>query len=531
MSHSLPVFKSWVPEWLIRIGLLIVVIPGIILFALSSANVGASAGYYGVEPNDVQYSFIIFYAAVASFFVLEGRFFKNIASKQYLLLATIIQIVTSYLCYITHSFALLLIIRFVQGMVNCATITIVLTLIFSRLNSERSKEIGYSVFYCVLLCVAPFTTLVTASIIDAFDFNVVYKCALFSCFPGAALMYVIMNNVRFNRKFPLYQLDWPSFILYGLALSLFGYVMVYGQQYYWLQDGRISGSIIVIFILFTILAIRQLHLKRPYINLNLFRFRNFNISALLLFFFYISRGSLGFTTTYFASVLGLDPIHIGYILIYNIAGIVVSVLISSRLVLLKIPLRRIFLYGFLLLLIFHVRMCFLFDTQADISDFIIPLIIQGLGTGMLMVPIILSMVSSVPAQMGSMASAVGVLVRFVGFSTSIAIVNFFQLYNQNSHINRFQEQLSTLNPVAVQRLAGYKQSMMSHGVSADQAVKISNGLLSKSINVQAQLRSAMDYYQLMSWFLLVLILLIALFPSRKKVVINVVSNQPAPVIF
>src|SRR4051812_22064607 len=102
MSSTVPVFKLWAPEWLIRLTLLLVVLPGLILFVLSISNVNAAAGYYGISPNDVTYSCIIFYSAMASFVVLEGRFFKYIASKEYLLITVMLLMGSCYLCYRIH---------------------------------------------------------------------------------------------------------------------------------------------------------------------------------------------------------------------------------------------------------------------------------------------------------------------------------------------------------------------------------------------------------------------------------------------
>ena len=531
MSNAIPVFKTWVPEWLIRFALLIVVLPGIVLFALSVSNVNAAAGYYGVSPNDVQYSLIILYGAMASFVVLEGRFFKNIASKEYMLVGVILLTGTCYLSYITHSFLMLLAMRYIQGLLTCGTISITLTLMFSKLHSERSKEIGYSVVYCVLLCVIPLTTLITATIIDAFDYNVIYKCAIYSYVPGAVLLFIIMNNVRLNKKLPLYRLDWASFVIYSAGLCLIGYVLIYGQQYNWVDDPRITIRVIAIILLFILFIVRQLNLKKPYIYLEAFRNPKFALGAILLFVFYIIRGSFGITTSFIGGVLGLDPIHIGYLLLYNIAGIIISVIISSRMLLLKVPTRSIFICGFIILLAFHVWMSYVFTTQVDISDLIIPLVLQGMGAGMLMVPIILFLISASPVNFGNTGSAVGIFVRFLGFSSSIALINFFQFYGQQNHYNRLQEQLSSLNPVAVQRLAAYQQTLISRGTAPDQAIKIANGLLNKGITVQSQLEFSVDYYHWISWLILGTILLIALFPSVGKMDIHVKDNQPAAVTF
>jgi DHA2 family multidrug resistance protein len=531
MSRVIPVFKPWVPEWLIRISLLLVILPGIILFSLSISNVSASAGYYGISPNDAQFSMIILYAATASFVVLEKRFFKNFASKIYLLISVLLLVTTCYICYNTRTFFLLLIFRYIQGMLTCTSLSITLTLMFSRLHSERSKEIGYSVVYCVLLCVSPLSVLFTASIIDTFNFNVIYKCAIYSFLPGAILMCIIMNNVRLDRKLPLYRLDWASFVIYSVGLCLIGYVMIYGQQYDWFDDMRIRLSVAAIVLFLTIFVIRQLFSKRPYFYIQAFKSRSFVLAALLLFVFYICRGSFGITTSYMGSVLGIDPINQGYLLIYNLLAIVASVTIASRFMLRKKPLRLILIYGFTLLLAFHVYMCFVFSAQVDTGSLILPVILQGLGAGMCMTPIILFIISSSPVKYGNTGSAVGIFMRFTGFCSSIALINYFQLYRQADHAVRFQEQLSGLNPVAVQKLALYKQALTAKGIAPDQAIKISNGLLSKTIGIQTQLRFAVDYYQVISWVLLAMILVVILFPSKKPIVVNLGANQPAPVVY
>ena len=531
MTKEIPVFKTWVPEWVIRLALLLVVLPGLILFVLSISNVNAAAGYYGVSPNDVQYSFIIFYAAMASFVVLEGRFFKYIASKEYLMISALLLMLTCFTCYSVRSFILLLICRYIQGLLTCCTLSITLTLMFSRLHSERAREIGYSVVYCTLLSAIPFSTIATSAIIDTFNFNVIYKVALYSYVPGAALMFCIMNNVRLNRKFPLYQLDWPSFLIYTVGFCLAGYVAVYGQEYDWFDDVKIQIAVFLIIKLIVIFIIRQQNLKRPYIYLQVFKRKNFVFAALLLFVFYICRGSFGITTTIMGSVWGLDPIHISYLLIYNVAAIILAVIISSRLVLRKKPMRLIFIYGFSILLIFHILMCFVFTTQVDQEDLIIPVILQGFGAGMLMAPIILFLVSSSPVKFGNTGSAVGIFIRFSGFCSSIALINFFQLYRQSDHYNRFQDQLSTLNPAAPEKLSVFKQAMTGRGVAPDQAVKIANGLMNKSLNAQAQLRFAVDYYQVISWVLLGVLLLIILFPSINRTIINLTAKQPAPIVY
>jgi DHA2 family multidrug resistance protein len=531
VNDPIPVFKSWAPSWLIKGTIFMVVVPTMGLFGISTANSSAATGYYGFEPTDIQYSMVIFYAAVASFFALERRFFSFIAVKEYLLVGAILQILTSYVCYVTHNLQILLLFRFLQGMANCATTSICITLIFGRLKTERSREIGYSIFYGMLLCISQFSLMVTAPVLDAYDFNVLYKAIIFLFVPGTTLLYLMLNNVRLNKKFPLYQVDWASFIIYASGLCLLGYVLIYGQQYYWLEDQRISSSVAAIVILLGIHVLRQLNMKRPYLTLKVFKYKNYTIGALLIIVLYICRGAMAVTNNYFGTVLGMDPIHVSYMLLVNSLGIVISVTVASRLVVLKKPMRFIWMAGFVFLLIFHLWMRLLFTTQANVSEFFVPLFIQGLGAGTLMTPLIIFMVSSVPAQLGGTASATGVFFRFCGFCGSTALINYFSMARQAEHLNRFQERLTTLDPALVQRINAYRQMLMGKGMGSEQASRLSNALLSRSVHTQTQLRYAIDYYELISWLIVGVILLIALYPYVNRTIVNVKSNQPAPASF
>jgi DHA2 family multidrug resistance protein len=531
INNPIPVFKSWVPEWLIRATIFLVILPSMGLFGLSNANSTVAVGFYGFEPTDIQYSMVIFYAAVASFFALERRFFNFIAVKEYLLLASILQIVTSYVCYITHNLQVLLLFRFLQGMANCASTSICITLIFNRLKSERAREIGYSVFYGMLLCISQFTLMVTSPVIDAYDYNVLYKAIIFLYLPGTFMLFFMLNNIRFSKKFPLYQIDWASFIIYASALCLIGYVLVYGQQYDWFGDPRIVRSVFGILVLLAIHVLRQKKMKRPYLTLKVFEYRNFKIGALLVFVLYICRGAMGITSVFFGTVLGMDPTHTANMLLVNSAGIILSVLISSRFVVMKMPMRFIWMAGFIFLLVFHLWMRLLFATQANVSAFFIPLFLQGMGAGTLMTPIIIFMVSSVPIQLGGTASATGVFFRFCGFCSSIALINYFSISKQTEHFNRFQQSLTALDPAVMQKVNAYRQMLIGKGLPADRATNLANVLLNRSVHTQTQLRYAMDYYELISWIILGMILLIALYPYLNRTIVNVKGNQPASASF
>ncbi|PSK91212.1 beta-carotene 15,15'-monooxygenase [Taibaiella chishuiensis] len=528
MDNALPVFRSWAPEWLIRGTLFLLILPSIVLFFLPLANINAAAGYYGGEPADIQFAVALFYAGYVGFYSLERRFFAYLASREYFILFTFLQLLTSFTCYHSHELYLLFPIRFIQGMLFACTVNLSLTLMFTRLRSERAREVSFSVFFGLLLCAMPFNNLVTADLIDAYNFNVVYKAALFAYLPCLVLLLSAMNNVRLNVRFPLYQLDWASFVLYSIMLCLVGYITIYGQEYYWLEDRRIRYSALCLAGLALLCLLRQRAMKRPYVDLRVFGYRNFKVGVLVLFVMYICRFASGITNIFFTGVLRFDPIHLSYINLFNIAGLIAGVLVACAMILQQKRIRYIWLPGFLLLLLFHVRMFFLFDIQADPYQYFLPLFIQGFGVGLIMVPTIVYAIAAVPVKLGASAAAVCLAFRYFGFCISIALINYFELFERSRHYNAFQDHLTRVDPAVRQFLHRQTQVLTAKGMAPGRAAKAAHKLLTGNLNGQDQLRFAMDYYELIGGLIVVTLLLIALFPYLNRTTAYLRSRRLSP---
>lgn len=527
MNNAKPIFKTWAPEWLIRLSILFLLLASVLLFALSTADGNAAAGYYGMAPADVQFSLLLFYAAVASFAGVERRFFERIVTKDYLLICILLEILIAYACYHTREIWLVFTFRFLQGIVNCGITSICLNLLFGRLKSEHSREVGYTIFYGMILCVSPVTALFAAPLVENFEYNTLYKAIIFCFLPSAALLFLILNRVRVLEKKPLYQLDWASFFLFVLMLLLIAYVLVYGQQMDWLEEPTIVYSILGILLLFIASILRQRSMKRPTVNLDVFKYRNFSIGIVFLVILYLVRGAFGLTTTYFITVLGMDALHANELMIYNILGIVVGSFVAIRFLIKQKLLRVLWISGFALLMVFFLMMCFLFASEADAETFIIPLFLQGLGAGMVMSPIVMFIVSSVPLSMGQSAASVGVFVRFSSFSLSIALVNFFQLYFRGVHTNIMGRNLSLLDVQLPERLRMYQSALAGRGMLKDEAAKVATGLLNKAVQKQAFLQFCINYYELVAFLCLLTMVLIALQPVISRTIINVKDKRPA----
>lgn len=521
-------FKKWVPEWLIKIILFTILMPTMVLFFLPIANVNAASGHYGCEPKDMQFAVCLFYAGFVGFYGLERRFFSFLATKEYFIIFNILQIITCYILYQTMQLQVVFPLRFLQGMLFASSVNLSLSTIFSRLETEKAREISFSVFFGMLICATPFNNLVTADLIDQFDYNFLYKIAVFSFIPGLLLIILTMNYVRLQVKFPLYDLDWQSFVLYSTILILFGYLMLYGQQYYWFEDADLQKVGFALSLFLILFLFRQKNIKRPYINLQIFKIRNFKIGCLVMFIMYICRFASGITNNYFGQILNFDPRHISYIYTFNLLGLIVGVVIACIFLLKKQNIRFIWSLGFVMLLLFHVAMYFLFHVAANENHYFIPLFLQGFGVGLLMVPTIIYVIASVNIKLGPSAAAICLAVRYLGFTVSSALINYFGIYRKSQHYNRFQDNITSLNYVYENEISMYISKLTSRGMLASLSEKASQKMIITDVNQQASLRYAMDYYEMMSWIIVIVLVLVICTPYLNKTLIYLKSKTLVP---
>lgn len=516
MEPTLSFFKPWVPEWLVRSTIFLALIPGSILLALYGATTADAAGYYGIQPSDVQFSLLLYYAGLVAYLPFDPRFSSYLPSRQYFIWALFLLVVSVVLCTLTHHVYVLYLLRFIQGCLCSAIGSPCLTLIFSRLHSTRARAMGYTFFYGALLAAAPLSAIVASLTLDRFNFPVVFHVFLLLQLPGGLLLILILNDVRLKRRLPLSQLEWPSFVLLSGALALAAYVLVYGQEREWLSDPSILGALAGLLGLAFLFGLRQHRLRRPYINLAIFRYRGFRRGLALFVLFYLCRGTTNIATAYFLNILHLDAYHLASLQLATLAGIAAGMLVVVRFVLVGAPLRSISVVGFGLMLAYHGSMYFLLGPTQSTTVFLLPLFLHGLATGTLMVPLIGYTLSSLPSHLGGSGSYAAVTVRFATYSGSMALTSYLQLAWRSAHFERLRQEIVPENFLLTSRLQHYQQGLQSRGLGPEAAEHAALGLLRNALEAQSELRFAMGYHALVSGGLVVLLAVLILLPHVQE---------------
>ena len=521
------IFQAYVPEWLKYAALTITVLPVVLVFGAVTASMPHAMGYYGFSTGDVEFGLLVFYAVVTAYTPLSNDFFARLPAKTYLWISVTGQLLALYGCYRARSMGFLLCMRVISSMCNAGINGVCLNILFTKLRSKNAREIGYAFFYTMVLCSGLLCSWIGNATFDVRDLNYFYKVLMFSFLPGTILLtYILRNDVRLV-PFKLLRVNQMGLVDCLLILIVFislGYIAAYGQEYDW--DKRIfrAGVIAAFFGLCEFLRFK--YKQRPYLRIKSFKSRNFRMGLLLLFVLYIVRGAFNLTTTYFETVLETPFVEMTQLMLVTVAGIVAGGIISTYLLTRKISIRIIWLIGFNLLFIFYAVMHFRLNANTSMYYYVPLFIMDGIGQGMLMNPLIVFIVSSVPKNSSSSASAFAVMTRFLGFAGSFLLITFTEQWFPRIHQSIIGTKLNAANPQFTQQVQHMAGLLQLRGVLPDHAGGIATGMLAGAMHKELFIEYMMEYFQWMAVLSLAAILLIMLMPALTKTIINVRHKRP-----
>ncbi len=524
-AHNLPIFRSWVSEWVARSVIFAILMTCLFSFAFYGSPV-AAMGFYGIQPTDVQYGMVVIYGSTVAFLALDFRIVKYFAPRKYLLIALAINALCSVVCFHFKDWTVFVICQFLQG-ITCALMSgIVLQLIFPRLHAVRARVIAYSLLYGCIQIAVPFYAIYNSVMLYFFDFNWLFYgfIALLMILAGVVLL-TMNSKARFSKKIPLYQVDWIGYLFYVSFILLLGYILVYGRQLGWLDSSRIwmlSLGDLVILLLF---IIRASKLKRPLINLQIFKAKNFVLGIFLLVTFYLFKGSTGLAYGYLEVILGNDPLSTIPIWTAVIVGTTLSMFVTSRFVLMGYNLIHLIIVGFIIMAIYYAYMILFVSVQGETVDFLLPLLLYGVATGVLFVPIVSFTTSSAPPKIAINASLVGILARFTGFTLSLALNNELQLVAKSGVREKLREALTETNPQLPLTILDIQNQYIHAGSDMYTAKAVATGYFNQLIGHQILARATRDYYDWMLTGVLIVIVILVFLPQIQRVALRLTKGN------
>jgi DHA2 family multidrug resistance protein len=217
------------------------------------------------------------------------------------------------------------------------------------------------------------------------------------------------------------RFDWFGFLALATGIGAMQLMLDRGEQLGWFDAPEIVAEAAIAVAGFYFFFAHSFTTDRPFVRFELFRDRNYVSGCLFMVFIGVTLfGTMALVTPYMQNVLGYPILTSGLLLGSRGVGTLVSMFAVGRLMKF-IEARYLILIG-LLLTAFTLSEMVGFTDDTSSRTIVFVSIIQGMGLGLVFVPLSTVAFASLPAHLRTEGTAILTLVRNIGSSVGISAV-------------------------------------------------------------------------------------------------------------
>ncbi|MDY0871995.1 DHA2 family efflux MFS transporter permease subunit [Dongia rigui] len=325
----------------------------------------------------------------------------------------------------------------------------------------------------------------------------------------------ILAFVPETPKDPNRPFDFLGFAFLAIAIGALQMMLDRGELQAWFESPEIViEGLVAALALYMFIAHMFTH-HRPFLDRHLFVDRNFVTGLVFIFIIgIILLATMALLPPFLQHLKGYPVVTTGYLLAPRGIGTMVSMMLVGR-VMGKIDTRLLILAG---LALTSLSLWQMGRFSLDVTEFMLVEsgVIQGLGLGLIFVPLSTITFSTLAPHLRTEAAAMFSLMRNIGSSIGISIVT--ALLSRNSQINHagLSEHVSIFNPL-----------MHAPYLPPSWSLDTTTGLLAldAEVNRQAASIAYIDDFVLMMWVTLCAVPLLLLLRKPRAV-----AGTPAPAL-
>jgi len=354
---------------------------------------------------------------------LTGRF----GQRRVLLGSMSIFAVATFLCGISGSLTELVVWRVMQGLAGGPLAPLCQAIVLD--STPKEQQGGATAIYGMGVVLGPVIAPTVGGYL-AEEYN--WRWVFYIIIPVAVVCFLgILAIIHDRHERRTVRLDWTGFIALAVAIACLQLMLDRGQRNDWFESTEIIIEASLAVLAFYVFVVHSLSSTNPFLNPRMLLDRNFTIGLLIT----VSFGMLNLTPsvllpTMLQRLQGYPDSIIGLLLGARSVGTLLGFIILKYGN--KLDPRMWLVFGFVLQGISGIAMAG-FNMEVSLADVAFWLAVQGVGVGLLWVPITLVTFATLEHRWLAEGMSVFHLVRNIASSThvslSVAIVVYFTTVN------------------------------------------------------------------------------------------------------
>ncbi len=498
------------PLWLLA---LVVSLPTFFAFlATSATNVALLhiAGAFGSTSDEAKWVVTSYMIANGVFLPLTGWLERTLGRLNFLKIFLLLFTIGSVICSLAPNLLTLIFGRIVQGVGGGVLMPMSQSILLQEFPPDRKGD-AMSIFILATMVSSICGPTVGGYLVDNLSWQWIFIINIPVGILSLIFIPMIVNDTP--RTVEKGSTDFEGIIFLILWLFSMQVVLDKGQQYGWFDCTWIRWTSLFSFFCMLLFVVWELEVKKPVVDLRVFKNINFLIGTIL--------GSC-VNVMVFSTVILLPQFYQGLMgYTASATGLVMGSRVFSCLTLVFVgklcsvynP-KILIALGFMLLGS-SMTMFINFNMQVSPITIIIPNVVFGLGVVLAIVPISAVALCSLPKEITPSAAGIHSLCKCVMGSIGTSLASSFIIGLSQVHQNYLIKNMTENNLVFLKHFSHFQKFFLAHG-DIISASRKANVLLYKQLLAQAKLCAISDIFLIIATIAFTAVVIVFFLQNKKN---------------
>lgn len=492
-DNAVPGIKN---PWLVAVAVMLATFMEVLDTSIAAVALPYIAGSLSATNDEATWVLTSYLVANAIILPASTWFSLRFGRKRFLIACIVIFTVSSFACGASTSLALILIARAVQGAGGGALQPLSQAILLESFPPE--KRGSAMAMFALGVVVAPVLGPTLGGwLTDAYS----WRWAFYINVPvGIFAIFMISRYVEdppYVREAKPGKLDGIGLGLLAVWLGCLQIILDKGQEDDWFGATWIRWTFAVLIVCFVLFLIREFRHKQPLVDLRVFCHRNFTLGCVLIGIFGAAiYGLVTLLPLFYQELMGYTALAAGWAVSPRGVGAILAMPLIGYLTA-KIDNRWLIMFGFIL---FAIASLWFGEVNLAIGQwtFLWAIIISGFGSGCVFVPLSTTTMAFLKNEEIGNASGLYNLLRNIGGSIGISIVNTIVARHEQIHRNELVHWITPGRESVQGAIHGMQGHLSAQGASPPDALQRTYALIAQGVKSQARLWSYVDDFRYMA---------------------------------
>lgn len=512
-TEKAPIYPVGITKWI----LILTAISCALLEMIDSTIVNVAlpeiSGSIGATRTEIAWVVTAYSIGNVIVIPLSGMLSNLFGRKNYFTASVILFTFGSLMCGMSTTLWSLIIWRFIQGLAGGGLLSTAQSIMIGAFPPAKINTAN--AIFGMGVIVGPIVgPVIGGYLVEDLSWHWIFFVNLPVGAIAAVLSWIFVTNLEGNVK-PK-KIDWWGIALLAVAISALQYVLEEGGINDWFHSTPITVLFMIAVIGMVAFIWRELSIDYPAVDIRLLRNYNLAIGNVLMIIVGATLMSSMFIFPLFVrNSLGWTSIQTGVCLMYLGLACSVGIMVARKMLDKGMNQKVVMITGLLLIAVYLVLMSFS-SLESHESNFILPLIIGGVGMGFFMLPVLSLSLAGLQGKDLAQGTGLNNMLKRLGGAIGLALMNIY-LNHDNAHVqNAMIGYINPYNPVSMERVAAFQQMFINAGYATDKAMEAAWQMMGNMVQQQQLLISYNNGYLMVGLVILICIPVILFIRTPKK---------------